>query len=201
LFFDTNPIIPGFTDTYENIIDTIRNVNSPLITDGNYAAYQAMRIKLMRGILERSFVKSLGDYLQELSTVADNGGYVVGTSTRPTDVIPPNEGRLGLHNDRPAAARAILLSLYGKSGINPMSVSGLVVTDAQDKLNYIVAGRSMKIVRGGRIRKITKYNDCKNKTKKKSKQIKQNTKRISKIRLNKSKRKSVKKATKTSFRK
>lgn len=39
----------------------------------------------------------------------------------------------------------MLLSLYGKSGINPYSLSALTVTDNLDRLNYIAAGRNLKV--------------------------------------------------------
>ena len=110
------------------------------------AAINSGNVGMMKQILEVSFRKALGDYLQELSTVASGGGYVAGYGQYPDGIIvKPDFIRLGLHNDRPAFARAMLLSLYGKSGINPYSLSALTVTDNLDRLNYIAAGRNLKV--------------------------------------------------------
>ena len=132
--FDNPNTVVGGMNSYTDIINII---------DGSQANVD--RMALIRQILEVSFRKSLGDYLQELSTVAQNGGYVGGYGIFPATakILTPDVARLGLHNDRPAFARAMLLSLYGKSGINPRSLSALTVTDKLDRLNYIAAGRNI----------------------------------------------------------
>ena len=162
-FIDTIPVVTGYTDTYENLIDTLHNKAGGDVFFNIDAGYiSGLKPKwreffpqgpytvddLRRGIIEHSFRKSLGDYLQEMTTIVTNGGYTDGPyySKGGADVRLPNQGRFGLHNDRPAAARAILLTLFaedpaGSIGVNPNTLSGLVVTDKQNRLNYVVAGR------------------------------------------------------------
>ena len=141
--FDDPTTVVGGMNSYTDIINVI---------DGSEANVD--RMALIRQILEVSFRKSLGDYLQELSTVAQNGGYVDGYGIFPATakILRPDVARLGLHNDRPAFARAMLLSLYGKTGINPSSLSALTVTDKLDRLNYIAVGRNISTtaISGGR---------------------------------------------------
>jgi hypothetical protein len=165
LLFDNPNSLVGQLANYTDVIDVISNDDYD--DEDNPPPPEALealanvggdRRMMMKQILEVSFRKALGDYLQELSTVAAGGGYVDGTySQYPAGVIlDPNTARLGLHNDRPAFARAMLLSLYGKSGVNPHSLSALTVTDNLDRLNYIAAGRNLNVVgeaAGGRGRK------------------------------------------------
>ena len=116
---------------------------------------------LRRGIIEHSFRKSLGDYLQEMTTIVANGGYINGNFrgkriegpqySNNSNIRLPNNGRLGLHNDRPAAARSILLTLFAAGDINPNTMSGLVVTDKENRLNYVIAGRG--VLSGGEAEK------------------------------------------------
>jgi hypothetical protein len=96
-------------------------------------------------IMNRSIRKGLGDFLQELNGVVDNGGYVAAPS--PTEsplynikynakpetiaangsqIVPPNEGRLTLSNDKPSGCRLLLFILYAKSGINPNCMGGFM---------------------------------------------------------------------------
>lgn len=140
--FDNSASECGKLNSYTDIINVINKDPS---------APQSDRRLLISQILEVSFRKSLGDYLQELSTVAENGGYIglYGTFPAGANIVRPDVARLGLHNDRPAFARAMLLSLYGKSGINPRSLSALTVTDKLDRLNYIAAGRNIIATQGG----------------------------------------------------
>lgn len=134
-YISNMPVVAGFTDTYTNLIDFLMD------NDGPDADMQR------RNILERSSRKSLGDYLQEASAAIVNGGLLQGTRNTYTKggvkILPPEEGRVGLHNDRPAAARGILLTLYGKSGINPRSMNGIIVSDKLNRINYAVAGRGL----------------------------------------------------------
>ncbi len=91
---------------------------------------------LRRLILEASFVKGLGDFLQEIAGIADNGGYegipTVMPKNNPPIIRLPNEGRLQLSNDRPSGVRAILFVLYGKKDINPNVIAGYL-TEMLDK--------------------------------------------------------------------
>tara|TARA_A100001011_G_scaffold400250_1_gene513534 strand:- start:452 stop:4420 length:3969 start_codon:yes stop_codon:yes gene_type:complete len=135
-YISNMPVEAGVTDTYTNLIDFLMD------NDGPHADMQR------RNILERSSRKSLGDYLQEASAAIVNGGLLPGTRNTYTKggvkILPPEGGRVGLHNDRPAAARGILLTLYGKSGINPRSMNGIIVSDKSGEINYAVAGRGLK---------------------------------------------------------
>ena len=97
--------------------------------------------KLRRGIMEHAIVKTLGDFGQVLTAVTKNGGYVNGPFyARCPDVegggdmfmlISPTEGkvlprwprhigdgRIGIHNDRPAVTVGMLLTLYGKNDVS-----------------------------------------------------------------------------------
>lgn len=182
-FIDALPIIPGKTDTYENLIKTLHTAPGDEIL-ANQIDQTTMRSPsgvdiqfspiprweeffpspgenytvdyLRRGIIEHSFRKSLGDYLQEMTTVVSHGGYInPGPKfSESSNILPPNEGRLGLHNDRPAAARAIILTLFGDGAVNPKTISGLVVTDKQNRLNYVVAGRGVSGGGGGRLGRV-----------------------------------------------
>jgi hypothetical protein len=71
------------------------------------------------------FKKGLGDYLQELNGVITNSGYTVAAPNSAT-ILPPDLGRLMLSTDQPAASRAMLLLLFGKTSINPRAVAGYI---------------------------------------------------------------------------
>jgi hypothetical protein len=116
------------------------------------ALEKADTLPLRRLILESSFVKGLGDFLQEGSGFVENSGYEAIPLTIPVSpfIRPPNDGRLQLNNDRPSSVRAILLVLYGKGDINPNVIAGFL-TEMKDKKKipkskYALAGR---LTRGG----------------------------------------------------
>ena len=105
---------------------------------------------LRRGIVEYGLRKFLGDYCQTLTSVASNGGYL----QRNTDnsvgqsILSPNSGRLGLHNDQPATAVALLLTMLGKGGVNPNTVNGSYFGGVKKNVNkkrpfvkYVLASR------------------------------------------------------------
>lgn len=85
-----------------------------------------------RNVLNVSVRKSLGDVLQELSAVSDNGGYLPSPAPKiyppkngGSDLIAePKEGRLMLSNDGPSGLRSVLYVLYGIKGINPNILAG-----------------------------------------------------------------------------
>jgi hypothetical protein len=143
--------------------------------------------QLRRLILESSFVKGLGDFLQEAAGFVENSGYENGTDFRyPTDtyIRSPNQGRLQLNNDRPSSVRAILLVLYGKGAINPNVIAGFL-TEMKDKKKipkskYALAGRFT--TGGGRNKKKTKVS----KRNKQSKRNKNTRRKKMKTRANKS---------------
>ena len=124
----------------------------------------AKSLRLRRLILESSFVKGLGDFLQEASGFVENSGYEAAIPlTNPVPPFiqePPNDGRLQLNNDRPSSVRAILLVLYGKGSINPNVIAGFL-TEMKDKKKipkskYALAGRLTRGGGGGRNTKKTK---------------------------------------------
>ena len=120
-----------------------------------------------RKIIEASFKKSLGDYLQEINSIAKNGGYEAGTYLQSTatdgnKVLLPSTLRLGLGNDRPSGIRAAFLILFGKSGINPNSIAGYLTNSG----DHALAARDKKnFVGGGSVEKYKIYNKVNNNTK------------------------------------
>ena len=154
-------IIDNNIDLTTKSDDTIRswndflkiiNENGSLVETKKYG--NISRDLFRRKIIETSFKKSLGDYLQEINTVADNGGY----TNVPTSIdangnsvnIPPNNFRLGLSNDRPSGVRIASLILFGLSGINPNSMGGYY-TIAPSKQGYngsfMIASRKSSLLK------------------------------------------------------
>ena len=115
-------------------------------------------IVLRRPIISSSFKKSLGDFLQELNAIVSDGGYVGDITEVPipsTQILNPNTLRIGLHNDRPAMIRALLLILLGRGDVNPNALSGLLTLEGR----YIVGWRNKKAnnsLLGGKKKKYTK---------------------------------------------
>ncbi len=190
-YISNMPVVAGVTDTYTNLIDFLMD------NDGPDADMQR------RNILERSSRKSLGDYLQEASAAIVDGGLLQGTRNTYTKggvkILPPEEGRVGLHNDRPAAARGILLTLYGKSGINPRSMNGIIVSDKLNRINYAVAGRGIAAgATGGRNnnKKGTRRNIKKKNTTRKAKSKRAKTRKARKQKQKTRGKRNKKKSTK-----
>jgi hypothetical protein len=133
-----------------------------------------------REIVSVSFRKLLGDLLQELNGVVNNGGYVVGPEYRNSTgkrIIPPNSLRLVLSNDRPSGIRTILLILLGKTGINPNSIGGLINNEGKfyiavrdnARVNYSGITGGKKIRKSIKKRSNIKKRSIKNIIKKKNK--------------------------------
>jgi len=122
-------------------------------------------IRMRRDMLETSFVKGLGDYLQEINGVTLNGGYLevsaVGQEIERSDGL-----RLQLSNDRPSGMRALLMLLFPRPGSNirPDVIAGYLTSK-----KYAVAGRFTGT--GGRKRKSRKHKRKIHKTKKQKKKI------------------------------
>jgi hypothetical protein len=130
------------SDSVEEIISTR---NGTKITPQN----------LRRKIISASFRKSLGDFLQELNMVIENGGYIDKIAFYPvtgTTILEPNQLRLGLSNDRPAAIRALLLLLFGQSGINENSIAGFINNEGK----YFIGIKNKKKGGGKHIIKLIK---------------------------------------------
>jgi hypothetical protein len=125
-----------------------------------------------RALLEKSFVKGLGDFLQEVNGITMNSGYVDGTrrTAPPNDVtiVPPYSPseptgyRLQLSNDRPSGIRALLFLLYGSGDIPKNSVAGYLTEHKELGAKWAVAGR----MKGGK-RKTRKIKRKKRKSKRK----------------------------------
>ena len=147
------------------ITDILKNINTS--TNSQYNTYR-------KQILNKSFRKSLGDFLQELYGVVHNSGYVEPVVRNP-NILEPNKGRLILSNDRPSAIRLFILILFATEGINPKCMGGYI--NKQGKYN--VAYR-LPLLHGGNIA----YNNIKNKqtrnknTRKKNKYNKLTRKKI-----------------------
>lgn len=138
--------------------------------------------ELRNEILSASFVKSLGDYLQELNIVAENGGYVGSITSDPTkQLAAPSEGRFGFSNDRPSGVRLVLLLLFGKTGINNKSFGGYLT----EKGHYLIGVRNKNdsMTAGGNknVKRKTKRRRNKNQTKKKYDRKNKRTKKYKKI--------------------
>ena len=156
-------------DDYLKIIDG-KNVGTIETTKGNIS--NAM---FRRKIIEASFKKSLGDYLQEINSVAENGGYEATTwrQTKSDNIgVLPHPGlRLGLGNDRPSGVRAAFLLLFGRSGINKDAIAGYLTGTGE----HILAARNKDNFKsGGSNQKYKIYNSINNNINNK---VKNNTKR------------------------
>lgn len=107
---------------------------------------------LRRGIVEYGLRKFLGDYCQTLTSVARNGGYLpdqrftneLGMPAGQT-ILDPDQGRLGLHNDQPATAVALLLTMLGQGDVNSKTVNGSYFGGVKKKtrpfVKYVIASR------------------------------------------------------------
>ena len=162
-----------------NVIKDMMMTNYELMKDatGNTVSWssylksieQVANINIRRRIITSSFKKSLGDYLQELNAIVSNGGYVGKLEEKAipkTRILDPNTLRVGLHNDRPAMIRAILLILLGKGDVNPNALSGLLTIEGR----YVVGWRNKKgnnSLLGGNKRRYTKKHKQKQKQKQK----------------------------------
>jgi len=126
--------------SYENLLDQLSN---------NPTATNPLPSQLRRVILEASFQKSLGDILQELAGVADNGGYE-SIANNPqyfpagVPIFGTGDARLQLNNDRPSAVRTLLLILYATQGINPNVIAGFM-TEWKDKKKISISKYALAI--------------------------------------------------------
>ena len=126
--------------SYENLLDQL---SSPDPSATNLPS------QLRRVILEASFQKSLGDILQELAGVADNGGYE-SIANNPqyfpagVPIFGTGDARLQLNNDRPSAVRTLLLILYATQGINPNVIAGFM-TEWKDKKKISISKYALAI--------------------------------------------------------
>ena len=155
------------TDATINIKDVITDIQS-----------EKSSREIRNEIISASFVKSLGDYLQELNIVAKHGGYVgivksdpVGTVQDP-DIDDTSHPRFGLSNDRPSGVRIVLLLLFGQTDINEDSFGGYLngkgkyLLAVRDKAIVTDATKKGKAKKGGNKNKKTRRRNLK-KTKKK----------------------------------
>jgi hypothetical protein len=163
-------------DDYLKIID---GTTSGLIETATASISSAM---FRRKIIEASFKKSLGDYLQEINSVAENGGYELPTwtatsSTDGTTILDHPGLRLGLGNDRPSGVRAAFLLLFGRSGINKDAIAGYLTGTGE----HILAARNKANFKGGSNQKYKIYNNINNKVKNNTKRRKNLTKKQKKL--------------------
>jgi len=177
-----------------NIINSDATPSNKVSTQYGTATNPEMSRDLFRRkIIETSFVKSLGDYLQEINTVADNGGYTntatsIDTSNGNKVLLEPNKIRLGLANDRPSGVRMATFLLFGLYGINPKAIGGFYTQDS-----FVIASRDKTLLKnpgqtiaGGSIEKYKIYKSVnntntkrvKNLTKKRRKNITKKRKKI-----------------------
>jgi len=113
-----------------NIYQDVLNSNATTGVDTLYGAITPSLIR--RKVISASFRKSLGDYLQELNMITENGGYVNGTLSKSRkDILDPNVLRLGLSNDRPSGIRLLLFVLFGQGSINENSIGGFINSDGK----------------------------------------------------------------------
>lgn len=142
-----------------NIYQDILNSNATTAVDTLYGAITPSQIR--RKVISASFRKSLGDYLQELNMITENGGYVNGTlSNRAlpgTRILDPNVLRLGLSNDRPSGIRLLLFVLFGQGSINENSIGGFINSDGKFLIGIRNKNNMGQYLRGGDGRRKT-YN-------------------------------------------
>ena len=149
--------------SYENLLDQLSSPD-PSATK--------LPSQLRRVILEASFQKSLGDILQELAGVAENGGYE-SIANNPqyfpagVPIFGTGDARLQLNNDRPSAVRALLLILYATQGINPNVIAGFM-TEWKDKKKISISKYALAINNqtGGSVKGIISKKGGTKKTKK-----------------------------------
>ena len=190
-----NPAIPDTTRTWEDFLKIINEDGNPgeVIPTKDYG--NISRNLFRRKIIQTSFIKSLGDYLQEINTIADNAGYIDFPTSIKSDgndvLLPPNTFRLGLSNDRPSGVRIASLLLFALSGINPNAMGGYYTIRSDNKGsysgNYVIASRnkslltnSGKTITGGYIKKRNETKRNNNITKKRQNIIKKNKKQSKK---------------------
>ena len=177
-----NTIPPTYPTAYELLRDAAAARSAT-----NYLLPHEMR----RMILEKSFLKGLGDTLQELTGITKNGGYVDNYNTHISGFkqgpSPANQIRLQLSNDRPSGIRAIFLLLFGSGDMKDNAVAGYLtknkfaVTLRYKKQNETgIAEGNKKYKR--KKKKLTKK--CKNKKKKLTKKCKNKKKKLTKKRYN-----------------
>jgi hypothetical protein len=198
-----SPATPDTTRTWEDFLKIINEDGNPgeeiSTTYGNIS-----RNLFRRKIIQTSFIKSLGDYLQEINTIADNAGYIDSptstTSNGNNVLLPPNTFRLGLSNDRPSGVRIASLLLFALSGINPNAIGGYYTIRSDNKGsysgNYVIASRnkglltnSGKTIAGGSIKKYNITKRDKNITNKRKNILKSNKKKSKKNKKGTKKRK------------
>jgi len=160
-------------------LSTIINASGQIIPWDTYLQTIQADPALRRKIITSSFRKSLGDFLQELNSVIQNGGYITTPlykNIAGKTIVPPEILRLGLANDRPSGIRMILLILFGQTGINDKCAGGFINNDGK----YLIAIRTITR-RGGNVSK-------KNKKTVKNKEILKNkkNKNVTKYRKTKS---------------
>jgi len=89
-------------------------------------------LRRRQNIMNKAIVKGFGDFLQEMTGVLKDGGYVQpyydadNKVEKHTFSADPNEDkpRLILSTDRPSATRSILFTAFGKGDINSKSAGG-----------------------------------------------------------------------------
>jgi len=143
----------GTIKIWDNYLDLITSEETAIPI---YNGVNITSKKLRRRIVTASFKKGIGDDIQEFNTIFENGGYVEGPFNilKPgTSILPPNNIRLGLSNDRPSGIRSCLVILFGQGDVNPNSIGGFINPEGK----YLIAIRNKKM-RGGRFFKYRNKN-------------------------------------------
>jgi hypothetical protein len=162
-------------DDYLNFLNTKNATMIVPIPNNPGGTMEKSSRELRNEILSASFVKSLGDYLQELNIVAENGGYVGNIESDPNNgnLARPSDGRFGFSNDRPSGVRLVLLLLFGKTGINNKSFGGYLT----EKGHYLIGVRNKNdSMNGGGIRSVKRKTKRKNYNKQTKKKYKKQRK-------------------------
>tara|TARA_Y100000816_G_C26103570_1_gene585586 strand:- start:3111 stop:3767 length:657 start_codon:yes stop_codon:yes gene_type:complete len=88
------------------------------------------KLNPMMNILEKTCVKSFGDWFQEVNGVVEDGGYILDNSYRSSNNVLSHKNknplRLVVSNDRPSAVRIFHMLTFAKSGINPNAYGGFL---------------------------------------------------------------------------
>ena len=172
---------------YENLIDYFSLDNEPAVGDhladikttytgvppADALLAETNPIRMRRDMLETSFVKGLGDYLQEINGVTVNGGYLGDPIARGQQIERPDGLRLQLSNDRPSGMRALLMLLFPRPGSNirPDVIAGYLTSKKYAVAGLFTGTTAQVPVVGGRKRKSRKHKRKIHKTKKQKKKI------------------------------
>jgi hypothetical protein len=113
------------TNTYKRIIHRILDIWQRLYNNRNIDS-RDMWIALQKKdiyseIISTTSSKGIGDFYQEVNSVAENGGYV-----DTANVVKANDFRIGAMGDQPSGVRAGYFLIRGTNGIHENAMAGFL---------------------------------------------------------------------------